>query len=687
MVKNRKMKTYKYLIFKWLLFSLIIICRANGFSQETKINDKVASANLQIKSIDVGSSNTVTSVNVSNFNIPNRIITLSDDSRAYIEYSFKHSKITKPFLFVEGLNFEPDPNVDDACKENQYRYGTIGWDVFRSGKDLCSDYPLKIDSLPLLLEAIKADGFDIIMLDFRDGAGDIVHNADIVIELINLVNAELKANESEYPIVLAGASMGGVVTRYALSKMEQTNQDHNTRFWIALDAPLRGANIPIGDQFLIDFFSQFPSITEMKPEIIYAKRKLCKKAPRQLMYRHFLGDNISENYKLNDFSAIQTSPYYTFPQKTYSISIVNGAKNAIGQPYNSGAKMIDIDHTEHGKAIDHEQGEIFASPNGSGKVFWGKVYIIAEKTKELLPILEESTKSVKDFKPYDSAPGGTRSTNNEMGQGQDIYPKHCFVPTISALSLSTDDLYYNISTSPIMDNYPYIRKENKGLCPFDYVFLQDINEAHLQVTFNNIEAIINVIAGDDLKLQNTTLKGIYEARNSVTAGSNIFTEEASPDQGVVVVKYGTSTKLRSEKSVTLKPGFKVESGASFISYISPYDNAKVRYTKAAPSATLKTLKTPSSAVGNFTSIDSLKNIKSTEFRISPNPTDGNCSITFNNDESFKYIEVYNLTGQKVFNQETSESFINMNLTSLPKGIYILSIKSNNKVTLQKIILE
>lgn len=53
------------------------------------------------------------------------------------------------------------------------------------------------------------------------------------------------------PNVLLGQSMGGVVGRYTLAKMEQENApDHDVRLFISHDAPLQGANTPIAIQHL-----------------------------------------------------------------------------------------------------------------------------------------------------------------------------------------------------------------------------------------------------------------------------------------------------------------------------------------------------------------------------------------------------------------------------------------------------
>ncbi len=63
-----------------------------------------------------------------------------------------------------------------------------------------------------------------------------------------MVNIAKVGNE---PNVIAAASMGGQVSKYALDYMERNEMDHCTRLWISLDSPHVGANVPLTLQQLI----------------------------------------------------------------------------------------------------------------------------------------------------------------------------------------------------------------------------------------------------------------------------------------------------------------------------------------------------------------------------------------------------------------------------------------------------
>jgi alpha/beta superfamily hydrolase len=75
-------------------------------------------------------------------------------------------------------------------------------------RDFTNEFPL--------FTQLQEEGYDIVYIDFDQGAGDLRENAYVVMAVIDWVN-EQKANyNSEEPNVLLGISMGGVVGRLAL---------------------------------------------------------------------------------------------------------------------------------------------------------------------------------------------------------------------------------------------------------------------------------------------------------------------------------------------------------------------------------------------------------------------------------------------------------------------------------------
>lgn len=123
-----------------------------------------------------------------------------------------------------------------------------GWDPLNQ---LDEDNIIRLFNLPItndLAHTLLNDGYDIIILNYRDGADYIQKNAGLLRTLIELINAN-KTGNNESTVV--GISMGGVVARLALREMELDNVDHECRLYISYDAPHKGANLPLGYLALI----------------------------------------------------------------------------------------------------------------------------------------------------------------------------------------------------------------------------------------------------------------------------------------------------------------------------------------------------------------------------------------------------------------------------------------------------
>ena len=94
--------------------------------------------------------------------------------------------------------------------------------------------------------------YDIIYLDYADGVDCMHRNAALFRQVIEWVNTNKVTDE---PNVVMGLSMGGVVARIALREMEMAGVNHQTRTFISVDAPHKGANIPVGIQAAVRHFA------------------------------------------------------------------------------------------------------------------------------------------------------------------------------------------------------------------------------------------------------------------------------------------------------------------------------------------------------------------------------------------------------------------------------------------------
>lgn len=92
-----------------------------------------------------------------------------------------------------------------------------------------------------------------LVVRYRNGADLIQRNAGFVRAVIEWAIDRYELTDTDR-IALQGISMGGVVTRYALQSMEAAGRPHLVDLWLSVDAPQRGAYIPIGMQFLADLY-------------------------------------------------------------------------------------------------------------------------------------------------------------------------------------------------------------------------------------------------------------------------------------------------------------------------------------------------------------------------------------------------------------------------------------------------
>ncbi|MGH2643348.1 MAG: esterase/lipase family protein, partial [Chitinophagaceae bacterium] len=144
-------------------------------------------------------------------------------------------QITKPLIIAEGFDpWKYETPYDSA--------NNVSFDDFWEGKL----YGFYGDTLSNLLD----NNYDIIYLDYNDGTDDITRNAALLEEVIQKVDSLKALAGSTEKNVVMGISMGGLVARWALTDMEKKSENHDTRLFISYDAPMLGANVPLGFQAL-----------------------------------------------------------------------------------------------------------------------------------------------------------------------------------------------------------------------------------------------------------------------------------------------------------------------------------------------------------------------------------------------------------------------------------------------------
>jgi hypothetical protein len=309
-VTNNSISTIIPINTEW--FSVAVKYSVNGTMKETGIKFQVETKSL------INPDTSPWQVN-SSFEIDTLVGNNLVKGNAYTLMS-TDGVFDKPFVFVEGIDFGND--------HLPTRNGTFGWDAFSSGAST-GQYAM-LELMPYWIDTLQQHGYDLVLVDFYDGARDIRENAALVEKVITLCNSH---KNSEHSIVVAGASMGGLISRYALRNMELQNKPHCTRLYISLDAPHLGAYIPMSLQSALYFMAPYSSAAHS-----FVYDKLERPAAQQLLFYQWGASNQLQPANFLSFQSELNA--MGLPQNCRNIAIANGNKNGIGLSSNISEPLL-----------------------------------------------------------------------------------------------------------------------------------------------------------------------------------------------------------------------------------------------------------------------------------------------------------------------------------------------------------
>ncbi len=333
-------------------------------------------------------------------------------------------------------------------------------------------------------------GYDIVYVNFDQGAGDLRENAYVLMAAIDWVNQEKAKHNSIAPNIVWGQSMGGVIARYALRTMEiESPNTHDVQYYVSHDAPHLGANVPIGFQLMIAdlYTARVLGNTAFRFEIegLWDAMFLLRlNAPRQMLRYSAEASNNSDNAFMKpplEFGLLQAElTNLGLPQETEkNIAIANGNSNGLGQGFSPGDNLFNLNECEqqtnhllinndtHGFLValqvflairtgtaTHIGATIRAraipsANNGNREVFYNKIYqtILWGVAR---PSLRKRTYDIGTSAiPLDAAPGGRYRIDNFAGaslatsqfpcdKSPTIKEQFCFIPTVSALNITSE---------------------------------------------------------------------------------------------------------------------------------------------------------------------------------------------------------------------------------------------------------
>lgn len=383
------------------------------------------------------------------------------------------------------------------------------------------------DLAPNLLNPLLAAGYDIIMVDYQEGATYIEQNAMALVAFLNYLNNVRNAG----PSVIVGTSMGGQVSRYALAYMEKNNMKHCNRLWVSADSPHQGANVPIGLQKMMNFlaFNGLNAVNDAMEEQLIT---INQPASKQLITNHYIDPFNNFTPTPNDAPQLFQN-YYNginalgYPQKTRKIALSNGSRTGVPLAMQAGDIVFNWQVPYQGTTCTVTNfARIYANGSSNIPVFHGSVtdgglVNLCAFALYLCPqCVSNYTNTTLTFNTglaYDRMPGGRLKTYQSTAetidkktpvlgfQGNVYHEDHCFIPTKSGLDLNGTFTHFSDVSAVIDRDKP---NESLAVSPFEKLWAADgsstiqgssQNELHVELTQNNITWLINEIcAGENL---------------------------------------------------------------------------------------------------------------------------------------------------------------------------------------------
>ncbi|TXD52058.1 MULTISPECIES: hypothetical protein [unclassified Polaribacter] len=515
-----------------------------------------------------------------------------------------NTQLTKPLIILDG--FDPGDErkiregegsivqlIDNDFKEkNMKKFSDEGFDVVILN---FPKYEIADESFtfwhPLANQKIT-----VVNKIYRDGGADYVErNANVLKALINKLNGELATNGSTEKLKIIGPSMGGLISRVALTQMEQANQNHNTDIWVSFDSPHLGANIPIGLQYFFNFM-ELDQIEMLKSP-----------AARQMLITQVVEPTyITRNTFKNLLNTLG------FPQQTRNLALINGSTSGSIQGTPKGVELdlnVKVVGTLFG-SLGRYKIKTFATHNGGRhKIFERYKRITFFKNTKSAYLIDNSGRG-----SLDNAPGGTFDMKNTfeeaLGTKLPLTNSNLGVAVNAALDVRdgvsrwlvdafvqfllfrfNSSIYLNLhqglpSFIPTKSALAFTgtnklwreRLDNRNLVctgeiPFDSYYAPNNNEEHITLNSNNIPWVLKELNGNPQQpnvnlFKNDNINGDLAVCDNKT---NTYTLNIPNTCSGFNVTWSSSNNIdilySTNNSVTVKP---INGTSDIIGHISAY---------------------------------------------------------------------------------------------------------------------
>lgn len=356
------------------------------------------------------------------------------DATAWIYYGDGNTGVVRPVLLADGFNSGPS-SLDGL------------YDGFERGDDYH------------LISELGLRGRDAVIFGYGERSRSILVNAGFAIEAILRLIGE---RQGDAPLVVGGFSMGGLVTRYALARMETEGIDHQTATYFSYDSPHRGASVPI----CLQAFAHY--MKEINPLNSALSDQINSDASRELVWRHIeTTDDTPKQDKARGDLLAALEAVGNWPRRPRLIGVANGKGNGVGNGVDAGDVAFRSTGLIFPGTVLYTQAEGDDVLVADLKATWGK-------NKEV---------TTDGFPEIDGAPGGMLASfgiaadalNKILGgRAEAPVPSICFVPSVSAVAVRDVDTTEKLNTD--------IGALDRGESELDDFLCATHNEGHTEIT-------------------------------------------------------------------------------------------------------------------------------------------------------------------------------------------------------------
>ncbi|MFI6006449.1 esterase/lipase family protein [Streptomyces sp. NPDC051366] len=286
------------------------------------------------------------------------------------------------------------------------------------------------------ISELHAAGRDVIILGYHDRTASITANAETAIECISRAVHERVGDRK---LAVGGFSMGGLITRYALARMESDPglPDHEPATYLSYDTPHQGAWFPVSLQAFTHYATdQWGDNPTLGPVLRQLSGLLNSPAAKE-MARWHIGKVDAEPEQAPERLAFlrKLDELGGWPRNVRKIGVANGVQTGVGNGAEAGSIAVRGD----GETLQDTWLKIQAQGD----------QIVARLQKAGDEATMVRTSGLPDI---DGAPGGLFTMQSPAGDtgsfglaallmsllgnevDPDVITTSCFIPSISAVA-------------------------------------------------------------------------------------------------------------------------------------------------------------------------------------------------------------------------------------------------------------